>query len=264
MTTFTAELTGSAVTLTLAGLTAGGVVTVDRQPDGGVVRGSPVLLGTGAGTVFTDLEYRYGNALTYTATVRDEVTGATLESLQTSAGPIVLPSDGVMVSDPMQGRQVLVTALDEYGSRSEFRGFRFDLSGSTMPLYLTEDHGGWVWEVDYLTATLTDRAVLDVLLRGSDPVLLRPAQGCDLRGGWVVPERVEVRRWSRPASDTRRAWSVTFGETSPPDTSVEPTFITLATLHEWEPATLQDIADRVPTTLLDLTLTVTREAALSA
>lgn len=261
MTTFVSEITGSAVTLTLAGLTAGGVVTVDRAPDGGVVRGTPTVVATGAGTVITDLEYRYGHVLTYTATVRDETTGATLEVLTTNIGPIDLPRNGIVVSDPMQGREVLVTGLDESNQRSEFRGFRYSLSGVEAPLYVTELAGGWQWDSDFLTADTDDRATLDALLRSGSPVLMRPAGGCDLYAGWAVAEQITVRRWSVPASDTRRAWSVSFGQVPAPDSTIEAAFITLDDLHTWEPATLQDVADRVTTDLLDLTLAVTRDVA---
>lgn len=260
MTTFTSEVTGDAITLTLASLTAGGIVTIDRQPDGGRVRGTPVTLATNGGTVLTDVEYPFGEELTYTAVVRDESTGSTIETLTTTIGPVLLGgTQGVVLSNPLTGLQVVVTCLDERDAESEWRGFRFNLAGRAAPLYVNEVHGEWRWTAEYLTTGQQDRATLDTLLRLGLPVLIRPAEGCDLFDGWAQPEEVRQQRWSIPASDSRRRWEVTLARTTAPDSTVESVYVTLQDLSEWEPGTLQDIADRVTGTLLDLALAVVRD-----
>lgn len=261
MTTFTAEVAGDAILLTLSSLTAGGEVTIDRLPDNGRVRGTPVVLPSAGGTVLTDIEYPFGESLTYTAVVRDESTGVTIETLTATAGPVLLPKDGAVLSDPLLGLEVQVTVIDERDAGSEWRGFRFNLAGRSKPLYVTEFHGEWRWTHEYLTLDKADRATLDTLLRLGRPLLVRPAQGCDLFSGWAYPENILVNRFSISASDSRRRWQVTLGRTVAPDSTVEPSFVTLEDLHEWEPGTLQDIADRVTTNLLDLALTVVRDQA---
>lgn len=263
MTTFAAEVTGEAVTLTVSDLTAAGECIIDRQPDNGIVRGTPVVLAAGGGTVLTDVEYPFGKELTYTLTVRDVSTGVTIETLQAVLPAIDLGAGnrGVMLSNPLTGQQVVVTCVDERDAESEFRGFRFNLSGRLDPLYVTEYHGEWKWTAEYLTLTESDRAQLGQLLRLGQPVLVRPSEGCDLFFGWTQPENIRLTRFSIPASDRRRRWEVEMASTGAPDSTVEPSFVTLQDLHEWEPTTLQDINDRVPTTLLNLTLAVTRDSA---
>ena len=258
MTTFTAEVTGEAVTLTLADLTVGGELRIDRQPDSGIVRGTPTTIATGSGTVLTDVEYPFGQTLTYTAVIRDTDTGDTLEELTAEAGPINLGDTGVVLSNPLTGQEVLVTCLDERDAESVGRGYRFDLSGRVAPLHVMEFNAAWTWTADYLIPDQSDRATMNTLLRMGTPVLIRPAEGCDLYTGWAQPGDVRARRFSIPASDSRRVWEVDLSYTEAPDSTVEPVYANLQDLNDWEPTTLQTVADRVPTTLLDLTLTVIR------
>ena len=260
MTTFTATASpsGAFVTLALSDVSQDSLVTITREPSPGsiVVRGTPVEIAAAGATVLTDLEFPFGTPITYTAVLRDPSTGVEAETLTASVTAIPLGQDGMVVSDPISNRQVTVDVHDQRDESSAFRGFRYDLAGRSTPLYLLEEHGGWTWTLDLRTEDKAERVTLDDLLRSKSPVLLRVASGCDLREGWVVPEQISVARFSNPASDSRRVWSVTVGEIAAPDSLVEGVAVTLTDLHEYEPTTLQDLADRPPATLLELSLAV--------
>lgn len=259
MTTFTAtpSPSGAFVTLAVTDVSQDSVVTITRSPSpGGItVRGTPVALAAGGATVLTDLEFPFGVGITYTAVLADPDSGAETETLTATVPAVPLGTDGMVVSDPISNRQVLVDVHDQYDERSDFRGFRYDLAGRSTPLYLTEEHSGWRWTLDLRTEDRAERAVLDDLLRHRQPVLLRVSQGCDLRQGWVVPENISVVRTAIPASTTRRVWTVEVGEVAAPDSSVEGVAVTLQDVHEYEPTTLQALSQRQPT-LLDLSLAV--------
>lgn len=264
MTTFTATVSPSAtfVTLAVSAVTAPSVVTITRDPSPGAVtvRGTPVELPAAGATVLTDLEYPFGSPITYTAVLRDPGTNTTLETLTATVPAVSLPGAGMVVSDPIGNRQVTVDVHDQRDERSEFRGYRYDLAGRSMPLYLLEEHGGWRWTVDLRTDTVSERDKLDGLLRSRQPVLLRVNTGVDLRDGWVVPEGIAVHRLSTPGTDARRVWEVTVGEVDPLDSNIEGVAVTLQDMHEYAPTTLQDLADADPVTLLELALAVIDDA----
>lgn len=264
MTTFsaTADSLGRFVTLVVSGVTADSVVTITRTPSpGGItVRGTPVELAASGATVLTDLEFPYGETITYTAVLRDPTSGATLETLTDTAGPVTLSVSGMVVSDPLTNRQVLLTIQDQTEEQSEFRGFRYDLAGRSHPLFLLEEHAGWRWVNVWLTHDQTERQTLDDLLRHRAPVLLRITAGCDLNEGWVVPQNIRRDRLGVPGDDSRRRWTVEVSQVDAPGSDIEGVAVTLDDLHDYEPGDLQDLADRAPTTLLELSLAVIDDA----
>lgn len=255
--TATADPQGRFVTVVVANVAQDSVVTITRDPSPGgiVVRGTPVQLPAGGATVLTDLEHGYGHDITYTAVLRDPSTNATVETLTATVPAVVLPADGMVVSDPLGNVAVLVTVVDQRDERSRARHERFDLAGRPAPLFVTEYPAGWEWTDELLTADTADRDTLDGLLRRPAPVLLRVNGGCDLREGWVMPGDIDVRRVSVPASDLRRIWQVALAAVDAPDSTVEGVAVTLQDLHEWVPTTLQAIDD-LPgiNTLLGLSL----------
>lgn len=263
MTTFTATASpnGMFVSLAVSAVTADSLVTITREPSPGsiTVRGTPVELPAAGATVLTDTEFPYGVPITYTAVLTDPTSGAVLETLTDSVAAVPLGTDGMVVSNPITNQQVVVDVHDQYDEESDFRGFRYNLSGRTTPLYLTEEHAGWRWTLDLRTEDRSERAILDELLRHRQPVLLRVSAGCDLREGWVVPEDITVARLAVDARDSRRVWTVEVGEVEAPDSSVEGVAVTLLDLHEYEPTTLLVLSTRQPT-LIDLSLAVIADA----
>ena len=260
MTTFTASAaaSGAFITLTLSALSQDSVVTITRDPSPGdvTVRGTPVELPSGGATVLTDLEFPFGQPITYTAVLRNPSTGATVETLTAAVAAITLPTDGMVVSDPLSNRAVLVTCIDQRDERSTSRSYRFDLAGTSAPLFVSEYPTGWEWLDELLTVDLTDRGTLDALLRGAGPVLLRVNGDCDLRQGWAQPGDIDVQRMTVPASDTRRRWNVQLAEVAAPDSTVEGVAVTLGDLNDMIPGTLQDIDDEGYGSLLALSLAV--------
>ena len=260
MSTFTATAaaSGDFVTLALSSLSQDSIVTITRDPSPAdvTVRGTPVQLDAGGATVLTDVEFPYGAAVTYTAVLRDPTSGATVETLTDTVDPITLPTDGMVVSDPLGNVAVLVTCIDQRDERSNARHYRFDLAGTSAPLFVGEYPTAWTWTDEFLTVDTTDRATLDTLLRRDRPVLLRVNRGCDLREGWVMPGDITVDRMSIPASDTRRRWKVGLSQIDAPDSTVEGVAVTLDDLHHMIPGTLQDIDDEGYGSLLALSLAV--------
>lgn len=257
MTTFAAEVVGEAVILTVASLTQAGTITVDRS--GGVVRGTPVALAAGGGTVLTDNEYPFEGTLTYTLTVRDTDTGVTLETLTTQITPPDLTGSlDLVITNSLARESVAVYVFDENDFESDSRTQRFDLSGRIEPIFLYETHTEWSWTLTCGTSTQRDTKDLSFVLRTGLPVLLRPARDCDQEYGWVAVGPIEMIRGVDPG--VHREWNIEVSRAPAPDSTIELGLTTLQDLHEWEPTTLQMISDRVPTTLLDLTLTVTRNA----
>ena len=263
MSLFTATVSpsGSFVTLTVSDLTQDSLVTITRDPSPGgiVVRGTPVELPAAGATVLTDLEFGYGVPTTYTAELRDPTSGTVVETLTAQVDAVPLGTSGMVISDPLTNRQVLVDVHDQNSERSEFRGYRYDLAGRSTPLYLLEEHAGWRWTLVVRTDTVTERDQLDGLLRHRSPVLLRVSAGCDLREGWVVPETIDVTRQAITATNPGRIWSVQVGQVQAPDSTVEGVAVTLQDLHDYEPTTLQTLSTRQPT-LVDLSLAVVDHA----
>lgn len=265
MSTFTASPShsGTFVALSVTAVSQDSIVTITREPSpGGItVRGTPIEVPAGGATVLTDLEFPYGTDITYTAVLRNPSSGTVVETLTAVVPAVPLGVDGMVVSDPITNRQVVVDVHDQYDEVSDFRGFRYDLAGRSTPVYLLEEHTGWRWSLDLRTDDPSERAVLDDLLRHRRPVLLRTSAGCDLRQGWVVPENISVSRGpaGMPASSTRRVWTVEVAEVAAPDSSVEGVAVTLLDLHEYEPTTLLALSTRQPT-LLDLSLAVINDA----
>lgn len=262
-TQFTAapDAQGRFVTVVVANLPADSVVTITRDPSvaGITVRGTPKEVPAGGALVLTDVEFPYGVMFTYTAVLTDPDTGAEQETLTATVAAVPLGRDGMVVSDPLTNRQVALTIIDQRDEVSEFRGSRFDLAGSSTPLYALEEHGGWAWTNEWLTVAQTDRALLDDLLRHRSPVLLRVSAGCDLRDGWVVPEQIDVARQAVSSRVTGRRWSVRVAEVEPPASTLETVAVTLQDLADYEPTTLQALSQRQPT-LLDLSLAVVANA----
>lgn len=260
MTTFTAEVAGNAILLTVASLGNAGECTIDRQPDGGYVRGTPRLEIAGGGFALEDVEFPFSDSpITYTLTVRDVDTGSTIEFLQASILPPDLTgSHDLVVENTLLGIDALALVTEEGKYSSESRNARFDLAGRVQPYYLYEFHTEWSWELEMVTTTKQQRDNMATVLRVGLPVLLRPAAGCDQEYGWVAVGSIQVDRYA--GKPGYFVWQVELSRAGAVDSTIEIVRTTLQDLHEWEPTTLQAIHDRVPTTLLDLTLSVIRNA----
>lgn len=239
-----------AVTLLTDAVAEPSTVLITRDPAGGagpVVRGASKHLDTGGLIATSDIEAPLGTTVTYTLTVRpDSDPSAALEATATVDVPPA-PAGAVLL-DPFTLQWVGITVVDETRRTARPRAAVYWPAGATRPVVHADTAEAWTHELDIVTVTAAQRERLDELLTAGDPILVRYPAGVMLTAGWHQPvDNVDVERPRLDGTDPARRYRVATVLVDAPDPTRDATVVTLDTMHELEPTTLDALAGRALT-----------------
>ncbi|MEV6693365.1 poly-gamma-glutamate hydrolase family protein [Micromonospora sp. NPDC051196] len=207
-----------------------GQAVVERSTSG--IRWSPVRGGLGLdGTAGEDLrldDYEFVDAVPtrYRVRVVEPETGATLwaesEQITPELGGVWLKS----VARPFLNREVIVKDFSAV-ERAARHGV-FAVVGRSAPVVVSDLRGSRQWTVELLTETPAAADDLDLVLAAGDTMLIHTPADCDVPGGYVAIDTVNISRPSRRSR--RRVFALPCTEVAAPGPDVVGATLTCQTV----------------------------------
>jgi hypothetical protein len=199
------------VQVTVTGLIAGDLVTIDRVQGSTrtAVRGADAITATDPSLVVVDAELPFGVAVSYEVTIDGVVTASTAPATYTLTGGKVALSDAITG----QAAEVAITA---WPSRRRVRAAtRFDPGG--RPVVVAGPLGGAEGQIEVLTMTDVSRdALIDLIAAATSGVLqLRQPGGYGGVDCYIAVLDVTENRVSQDGSDQRRKITLSVVEVDP-------------------------------------------------
>lgn len=193
---------------------------VERSTNGtqwAVVRGAAELTPAASQVQADDYEFAPGVVNTY------RVRGFSAVDIQLSSEtntitPVIDRLWLKSVARPYLNRAVVTREYSPPTRRS--RAGRFDISGRTMPVVVSEVMSGREWTYQILTYSLAEAHALDLLLASGDILYAQVPPGFDIPGGYIGVGDTPRDRISRPLSDDRRQFSIPVFECAAPGPDV--------------------------------------------